>query len=155
MATGALAYAPMPPVRPDLASLHPRLSAPPQPDRRVAEAAAGIPHPLPPARPPQPIQVASIGPVSIPPAPQPQAAPRVSAEQRDQLRALFAKSQMGTVAAAPAPRRDVAPVRLEPKLPAGALASGPGLALRFTTERPGLSSDRFSGRAVEPLPVSR
>jgi hypothetical protein len=147
----------------------PALAAVPLPPKRPDDFTelAGLAHtPMPPAR---PVELASAAMIALPSrtdadgnsgfekefAAIPAAAPRLSAEERVQLRALFAAAASG---AAPAPRVKVATARARPQGDApNGLVSAPsaGLAMGFSGKPGDLSASRFTGPAVEPLPVLR
>jgi uncharacterized protein YcbK (DUF882 family) len=135
VATGALSYAPLPPSRPGLAPV------------RIAEAEpspAEPPHPLPPRRPEtQPAPVAAPPAAPMPIGAKPALASAGGADERNQLRQLFA---------APAPRR-AAPsakaaslITAQPAVPPGGFAKEP---------IGNLAANRFSGSAQAPPPLVR
>jgi hypothetical protein len=157
VATGALVSSPTPPSRPDLPPVGPANSGEAVPERPgpAAVVFAAIAHPLPPARPAQPIQVAAVGPITLPAAPAAAPAPALLKEEREHLRALFAQALTAQAVPTRATRTTVAAVRIEKAMPPGALARGPILALGFSTKPADLAADRFSGPAVKPLPVLR
>lgn len=137
-----------------------RLALAPMPPRRpgdlVAMATLGS-APLPPNR---PIEIASIGAVSVPGAtgPRPDAvvARTADAEDRAQLRDLFAAVASDTSIGAPA-RVATARTQLRSEAPSGLVGgSGAGLKLGFSP-RPvaDLGANRFTGPAVKPLPILR
>jgi uncharacterized protein YcbK (DUF882 family) len=149
-APAALAAAPLPPKRPD----------------DFAEFAALAYAPMPPAR---PVELASA--MMIPaatrtdagagagfvkdPSDAPAAAPRLSPDDRVQLRALFAAAASG---ATPEPRVKVATARAKPRNDApGGLVSAPsaGLAMGFSGRPGDLAGNRFTGPAIKALPVLR
>jgi hypothetical protein len=152
IATGALPSVPLPPVR----SEPPAPARPTEPPERATASTlslTGISHPVPPARPAQRIEVASVGPVTIPAGPPVEVKPQISSEQRDQLRALFAGSQIATAAPARASRTASARAGRDYTLPAGALTGSSVLALGFSKAAPELSPARFSGPAVRAVAV--
>jgi hypothetical protein len=109
--TGALPAAPLPPTRPGaLALLHP-LPGPPEPPEDAAETLPrSVEHPLPPPRPGAPPTVVAAG---VPPAPQPQPAPVAKAAPQVQP-ALAAKAAPQPVLTAAAKAR---PAEAEPAAP--------------------------------------
>jgi uncharacterized protein YcbK (DUF882 family) len=146
--TGALAFAPMPPTRPgSLAATNP-IPLPGGPELRGTSVAAlpSVEHPMPPPRPAAaPVVVASLGvaaTASVAPLP-------IAAAARQAL----PQPQLRPAAPAPVPARTkAAPVS------SGSLvtAAGTGLKLGFSTNpMSDLSPNRFTGPAVKPLPVIR
>ncbi|WP_246179840.1 DUF882 domain-containing protein [Microvirga thermotolerans] len=145
-ATGAIAYAPIPPARPSvLAETNP---IPGLPELRgslqlaslAASGSAGVP--LPPPRPGgQAVTVASAAPVALP-------APAV----REAVRPEAPRSSLAETKAAPPPAR-----AKEPPVAARALlTAGPSLQMGFSAKPVGdLATNRFTGPAVKPLPVVR
>jgi uncharacterized protein YcbK (DUF882 family) len=159
--TGALAMAPLPPVRPGSPAA---AAGVPQPDvvADVSETpgtgATSTPagqHPLPPARPgARSILVAAAGspPALVPEAEvSPSALARETTEDRTRLRSLLADA-----AIAPAPQVRASDPK-PPAAPSSPVANAPAvLAMGFSTAPMGdLTTNRFSGPAVKPLPVLR
>jgi uncharacterized protein YcbK (DUF882 family) len=154
--TGALAFAPMPPVRPgSLAATNPIPGV-----GGSLLALQGVDHPSPPPRPERPVAVASVGPIVLPAAMA--EAPQPSPAARDQLRALAAAPMPAPAAprtattpvsaTAPQPRRKAA----EPVTAETLLTAGPSLPAGFTAGPPDiLATSRFTGSAFQPLPVVR
>jgi uncharacterized protein YcbK (DUF882 family) len=150
--TGTLAFAPMPPVRPgSLAATNPIPIA--AASDLVVAAAAPAGHPLPPPRPAlRPVAVASIGDVIALTAAADRAAPAAAAEPRVQLRPAASDTTGATRPPAEPPKaRRAAPI------PGGVVAAASaGLNLGFSSRPTGdLTSSRFTGPAVRPLPVLR
>jgi hypothetical protein len=142
--TGAIAYAPLPPARPSaLAASNP---IPGIPELRGATtlvaSTAPDPHPLPPPRPAlRPITVAAASPVEIPVP----TAPAIKAAQKYEKPAAVAPSK-------PAPEPRKAP----PSALSTLLSAEPSLTTGFTSKPMGdLATNRFTGPAVKPLPVTR
>jgi uncharacterized protein YcbK (DUF882 family) len=142
--TGAIAYAPLPPARPSaLAASNP---IPGIPELRGATtlvaSAAPDPHPLPPPRPAmRPITVAAASPVEIPVP----TAPAVKAPPKEDKPAPVAQSK-------PAP----SPKKTPPSALSALLSSEPSLTTGFSSKPMGdLATNRFTGPAVKPLPVTR
>nr|WP_245439281.1 DUF882 domain-containing protein [Microvirga aerophila] len=142
--TGALAYAPLPPVRPSaLAESNP---IPGIPELRGATglvaSTASDQHPLPPPRPSmRPIAVAAASPVEIPVPSLP--AHKPAAKEDKPTPAAVSK-------AAPAPKKG------PPTALSALLSAEPSLSTGFTSKPMGdLATNRFTGPAVKPLPVTR
>jgi uncharacterized protein YcbK (DUF882 family) len=164
-ATGALAFAPMPPVRPgSLAASNPIHIAGAADLRSVlpAVAPASMDHPLPPPRPSaRPIAVAALGAIPTAPAQPPVATPEPASREhgkddRAMLRSLFSDA---AVSKATAPVRAPAPTTVAKAptvVPASAFAATPSLNMGFSSKPTGdLSTSRFTGPAVKPLPALR
>nr|WP_255616609.1 DUF882 domain-containing protein [Microvirga puerhi] len=146
-ATGAIAYAPIPPARPSvLAATNP---IPGLPELRGPAQIASLPLsgqmtgvPLPPPRPGSPsITLASAAPVTIPAQPSAPARTAVAIEKPKAADAQKApskdKSQHATTARA-------------------LLTAGPSINMGFSSKPVGdLATNRFTGPAVKPLPVVR
>jgi len=158
--TGALAFAPIPPVRPGSAA--PAALSAAATDLQIAGAAVatlGIAHPLPPRRPDaaeaRPIAVAAADPaaLSLRAGTVPQAGP--GRDDRAQLRDLLA-APAPTARATPAAAAEPAarPVAGAPK----SLLTDPSAtaALGFSARPAGdLSPNRFTGQALRPAAVVR
>jgi hypothetical protein len=136
--TVALAYAPLPPARPgSLAATNP---IPGIPELRGSTEMAAVQHPLPPPRPDlRPIVVAAASPVDIP----------VTGSTPREL----AKAKPAAVPEAKAPPAAKKP----PTTALSALMSAePSLHMGFSSKPVGdLATNRFTGPAVKPLPVVR
>jgi uncharacterized protein YcbK (DUF882 family) len=160
LTTGALPSVPLPPVRPGaLAAWQPPGPSATEPAGDTAQIASspGLDHPLPPPRPGAPVvAVAAVGPAALPavqPAPAAPGAARAMApasaakdprDEKAQLRTLLADAANGPVAREPAPKP-------QPVTRAGAV-----LAMGFSASPMGdLTTSRFTGPAVKPLPVAR
>lgn len=146
----ALAFAavPLPPARPrdlQVASADPA-AIPVLPALGFAPAS----HPAPP---PRPAQIAALDRAPAPRTPEPAPA---TPDERAALRALFASAAAPAPAPA-APRVASARTRLQGEAPSGILAdAGPALAMGFSRQASAdLTPDRFTGPAVQPLPVRR
>jgi uncharacterized protein YcbK (DUF882 family) len=148
MVTGALAFAPVPPARPSsLAATNP-IAGP----AGLLVALQGIDHPAPPPRPSRSIAVASASPdaISMPTVPTEAATKEPAKSDRDQLRALAAHPPAAHAPAVPS-RTKPAPVPL-----GSLLTAGPSLTTSFSTEPMGdLATNRFTGPAVKPLSLVR
>jgi uncharacterized protein YcbK (DUF882 family) len=136
--TVALAYAPLPPARPgSLASTNP---IPGIPELRGPMEMAAVEHPLPPPRPDlRPIMVAAASPVDIP----------VTGSTPKEL----AKAKPAAAPEAKAP-----PAAKKPPTTAltALMSAEPSLHMGFSNKPVGdLATNRFTGPAVKPLPVVR
>ena len=149
LAPPVLAAVPLPPKRPDDFTEFAALAYAPMPPARPVDFASAAMIPL-------PTRTDAGGTASFVKSPsEVSASPRLSADDRVQLRALFAAASSG---AAPEAKVKVATARAKPQddAPAG-LVSAPsaGLAMGFSGKPGELSVNRFSGPAVKPLPVLR
>ncbi|MCB8822394.1 DUF882 domain-containing protein [Microvirga rosea] len=153
-ATGAIAYAPIPPARPSaLAESNP---IPGIPDLRGSMQIANLVQssggnagvPLPPPRPSgRAVAVASAAPVEIPvQAPAPARTTNLTVE-KPKAAAAETKS---------APSKDGKDKAQHPAAPRALLTAGPSLNMGFSSKPVGdLATNRFTGPAVKPLPVVR
>ncbi|WP_245416141.1 DUF882 domain-containing protein [Microvirga sp. 17 mud 1-3] len=143
VSTGAIAYAPIPPARPSaLAQTNP---IPGLADLRATAQLAELPSsavPLPPPRPGgHPVTVASIAPVAIP----------VPATRE----AIVPEAPKAPAAAKKAPSAK-ARAKEHPATARALLTAGPSLQMGFSSKPVGdLATNRFTGPAVKPLPVVR
>jgi len=143
VSTGAIAYAPIPPARPSaLAQTNP---IPGLADLRATAQLAELPSsaaPLPPPRPGgHPVTVASIAPVAIP----------VPATRE----AIVPEAPKAPAAAKKAPPAK-AKAKEHPATARALLTAGPSLQMGFSSKPVGdLATNRFTGPAVKPLPVVR
>ncbi len=154
--TGALAFAPMPPVRPgSLAATNPIPGV-----GGTLLTVQGIDHPAPPPRPERLIAVASVGPISLPAAVV--EAAQLSGTARDHLRALAAAPMPAPTSAPTAPRAPAPPMSApvpQPRQKSAApltaetlLTAGPSLPAGFSAALPdALATTRFTGSALRPL----
>lgn len=133
------------------------LVATPMPPRRPDDIAALALAfaPAPPARPVE-FAVASLAPAPYP-ATTPRGASAAPADERAQLRALFASASASAIA--PVTQANVATSRAKPQAepPAGMVAQkSSGLAMTFSTAPSSdVAAARFTGSAVKPLPILR
>jgi uncharacterized protein YcbK (DUF882 family) len=151
----ALAFAavPLPPARPrDLMMASADVALPLRPTA-PAPAFVAVDHPAPP---PRPLQAAALARApEPPPARTPEPSP-ASSEERAALRALFAAAATPAAPAAAPARVASARARAQGDVPAGFVAdASPNLAMGFASPAPSPHPDRFTGPAVQPLPVRR
>jgi hypothetical protein len=142
----ALAYAPLPPVRPgSLAATNP---IPGIPELRGATEVAlnlpSAPHPLPPPRPDfRPVAVAAAGPVDI---------PVTGSTSRDAPKDAKPQRVQPAAEAKPPAAAKQAPLTALSAL----MSAQPSLHMGFSSKPVGdLATNRFTGPAVKPLPVIR
>lgn len=144
VATGAIAYAPMPPVRPSALVASNPIPGPVElrGSTEVLTTASAANVPLPPIRPGAlPVTVASAGPIELP----------LALPAREESIARPAKPVTTSSKSAP-------PTPPKPKISptTSALTAGPSLQMGFSKKPLGdLATNRFTGPAVKPLPVLR
>ncbi|WP_210496750.1 DUF882 domain-containing protein [Microvirga antarctica] len=144
-----VAYAPMPPVRPGALALSNPIPAASAPDLRgltgVVASLETPDHPLPPRRPGS-LTVASAAPIDMPVTGSTTAG-RLPAREEPARTAPVA-----TVAKAPSTSKE----KVAPATARALMTAGPSLDMGFSAKPMGdLATNRFTGPAVKPLPVLR